>query len=619
MKVSVVSNHTQTKNLVAADVEEIFKAIGTGGKQTEQILKIRKMVSDKVGEDLVKKEKAKLPAILFNGTFSERNNEGLIESSGLMILDFDNDVPNMEKFKDFIYAMFKSPSGTGVKILFRIPIVKSDAEYKTYFYAVQKQIPQIDPSGKDIARLCYFSLDEEIYVQTFENVKVWTEKIESVVPLQEPVKGKKTLHTNWQHVNTAMQMISNSMVGNRHETMLRAGRLLGGYISGGDVDESESKTIIQNHIQLHSPDDYQDHIRAFNDAIENGKKSPLTKKELKEIIDEVEKLGTIHLTLEDVRDEMDFRFENGLEKGYKTGWVDLDKHYTILLGSTTYLYSSPFAGKSQVLNEVLVNLSRFYGMRHALFSPETGNAAEIFQELAQIYHRKDFKKGIMSDLEKEEAYEFLKKYFIVLDGDFFDKELTIQDVCDYVSLLERKYDLKIHTLTIDPYNELKHHYGSRQDLELETELKYVRRSAKNNERHIFIVTHVRDQDGQYDKEGGFTYYHLPTFRDVAGGQTWSRKGMMMMAVWRPVVIKRDNDSDEVIVNGKTIKANQTIIQVQKAKPKGYGSIGEVNLYYQWKEHSFKDDRGNYAIHPDKQFEVIQNKLIPETNEEPYPF
>lgn len=621
MNISVVNTHTQTVGLKVVDIKNVLEAIKTGGKQKEQIGKIRKLVLENADKKTIKDEKAKLPAILFNGTFSERRNEKLIEGSGLMILDFDQehgDAPDVLALQPYLYAMFKSPSGNGYKVIIKIPKVKDDAEYKAFFYAVQKAVPQIDPSGKDVARLCYFSYDDEIIIRNWDEVKEWKEKVESFQKEEMRFGAKRhTLHSNWKHVNTAMDMISSSMVGERHATMLKAGRLIGGYVAGGELDESEAKAIMHTHIQHHSPDDFQDHIRAFNDAVEHGKGAPLTKKEIKEITEEIDRLGTIHITLDEAESEMDFRFENGLPKGYKLGWGELDKHYTLLLGSTTYVYSSAYSGKSQLLNESLVNLARFYDMRHAIFSPETGSAADVYIELAQIYLKKDWKKGVVSELEKEEAKYFLRNHFIVIDGDFFDKELSVKDVCDYVTMLERKYNQRIHTLTLDPWNELKHNYESRQDLKLEDELKFIRKNAKNNERHIFVVTHVRDQEGQYDREGGFTYYHLPTFRDVAGGQTWSRKGMMMMAVWRPVVVKKGNDNGEVIVGGKTIKTNQLIVQIQKAKPKGYGSPGEINLYYQAGNHSYKDEQGNYARHPEQQFAEVQDALISNNEETPF--
>lgn len=620
MQVSVVSSHNQKKGLKCVDIEKVFEAIKTGGKQREQIEYIRKLVSQGVNGAVLRDEKAKLPAVLFNGVFAERNNAGLQQASGLMILDWDEISDDLYKIQDYVYAVFKSPTAKGFKALIRIPVVKSDAEYKTYFAAIQKLVPSIDPSGKDIARLCYFSFDDAIAIHEWDKVKVWTERI-IPKPFDQPKfhNSQKNSKTDPTLIAKAMRMISNSILGTRHETALKAGRLIGGYVAGKQVDEFEAKDIMETHIMKHSPDDYIDHYKAFLDGIENGKKQPLTKKELKEI-DEEDKLGTIHISLDEVEEKMDYFFHNGMPKGYKLGWKDLDENYTLVLGSTTYLYSSPYSGKSQFWNESLINLSKFYGMRHAIFSPETGEAYEIYTELCRIYAKKNYSHYAMTDIEREEAKDFIKRHFIVIDGDYFEKDLTIQDICDYTTMLETKLNQKIHTLTIDPYNELKHDYGNARDIHLEEELKFIRRNAKNNERHICIVTHVRDQEGHYvkDPEGGYTFYVMPTFRDIAGGQAWSRKGMMMLAVWRPIVVKKGMNKDTVFVGEREYKTNQLVVQVQKAKPKMYGQTGEVNLYYDKTKHSYYDDAGEFARHPEEQmFAKVEEKLVEE--KENYPF
>lgn len=232
MKVSVVKNHTQTTGLIQVEICDIFKSIKTGGKQLDLILELRRLTDAKAVDAELKKQKAKLAAIMFGGEFRERNNAGLIKASGLMILDFDESDVDLAVIQQYIYAIFKSPSGRGWKVLIRIPEVKSDAEYKTYFFAVQKTVPQIDPSGKDIARLCYFSFDDDLKVFNWDEVKVWTEKIVSATVNENNFK-KKVTHTDVKHLTVAMAMITNSMVGNRHNTMLRAGRLIGGYVAAG--------------------------------------------------------------------------------------------------------------------------------------------------------------------------------------------------------------------------------------------------------------------------------------------------------------------------------------------------------------------------------------------------
>lgn len=115
--------------------------------------------------------KLKLPAVAFNGTFTQRSKDNLKESSGVMILDFDDFHSYLDavEFKKslredaYIFAAWISPSN-GVKALYRIMQVEDDKQFKAVYREVAKHYPELDPSGKDISRLCFESYDPEIYV-----------------------------------------------------------------------------------------------------------------------------------------------------------------------------------------------------------------------------------------------------------------------------------------------------------------------------------------------------------------------------------------------------------------------------------------------------------------------
>ena len=49
---------------------------------------------------------------------------------------------------------------------------------------------------------------------------------------------------------------------------------------------------------------------------------------------------------------------DGFPAGDKTGWIELDKHYTVMPGLFTVLTGWPGAGKSEWLDALLVNLAR---------------------------------------------------------------------------------------------------------------------------------------------------------------------------------------------------------------------------------------------------------------------
>jgi hypothetical protein len=145
--------------------------------------------------------------------------------------------------------------------------------------------------------------------------------------------------------------------------------------------------------------------------------------------------------------------------------------------------------------------------------------------------------------------------------------------------------MKIHTLTIDPWNDLNHDMSShnnRDDLYLEDALKKLRVISHVNDWHICVITHARDQ--KMREQNGIRYYPPATFREVAGGQTWSRRGFMMSSVWRP-------HSDLENVDGVELEGNETFFIQQKYKPSWAGEKGKTYLRYDLKKHCYYTGTG----------------------------
>ncbi len=117
--------------------------------------------------------KTKLPAILFHGEFNQRNKEGLVSHSGLMVCDYDG-FPNDEELnktweslttnKTTVFCAL-SPSGNGIKALVKIPecTSKEHSQYfKTYFDEFENQY--FDKSGSDVSRVCFETYDPNCYI-----------------------------------------------------------------------------------------------------------------------------------------------------------------------------------------------------------------------------------------------------------------------------------------------------------------------------------------------------------------------------------------------------------------------------------------------------------------------
>ncbi len=282
-------------------------------------------------------------------------------------------------------------------------------------------------------------------------------------------------------------------------------------------------------------------------------------------------------------------------KGKSIGW-DWDMlPFTIKEGTTTYIGAAPASGKTELWFEFLINLSCLHGWNHVVFSPETGSSAEIFSELCYKYIGKPYVQGknSMTNGEQVSAEMFINEHFIVIDP--IDEDLTITKFYQLVDEIERKEGIKIHTTTIDPWNELTEEFIpadlGREDKYLSRILGVVRKNARKTGRHNCVINHVRDQPMVSAKTIAGTdisYFPMPSARDFAGGQVWFRKGLSVLIPWRPPYGLGDAD-------GVGAEKNEVHLKVAKSKPKGVSKNGVYKMFldverYQYYMLDFKGNR-----------------------------
>jgi len=147
-------------------IEQVFERIKNGVKIQDLIINIRK--STDVNEKRLLK--AKLPCIVFGGIFKERRQDGLVEHSGLMVLDYDHLKNKDEVFANIcknkhVVSAFTSPSGDGLKVVVKIP--KCDKfKHSKYYKQFAEDFPftNLDASCSNVDRVCFASFDPNIYI-----------------------------------------------------------------------------------------------------------------------------------------------------------------------------------------------------------------------------------------------------------------------------------------------------------------------------------------------------------------------------------------------------------------------------------------------------------------------
>lgn len=285
--------------------------------------------------------------------------------------------------------------------------------------------------------------------------------------------------------------------------------------------------------------------------------------------------------LQDCKQQLDHLREKGNERGVDIGFHWEYLPYTVKLGCTTYIGAAPASGKTEFWFEILINLSCLHGWNHVIFSPETGNAADIFSELCHKYIGKKFIKGetAMTESERVCAEYFINEHFFVIDP--VDEDLTVEDFYNMVEKISRNETIDIHTTTIDPWNELTEKFMpndlGREDKYLSRILGYARKNARKTKRHNCIITHVRDQTPV--TKDGITYYPPASARDLAGGQVWFRKGFCVLTLWRPPM-GLYNDK------GLPYESNELHIRIAKSKPKGVSKNGTYVLYLDAEKYQY---------------------------------
>ena len=189
MEITIFKDIKDTAQPFYRDVGIIIERIKEGASQ--EVVRAIRSEKDKEKRNQLKQS---LPAICFSGKFTKRNDASITQHSGLICLDFDGYesdkllLEEKEKLtKDrYVYSVFISPSGLGLKVLIKIP---SEVDtHKQFFNSLQHHFdsPYFDETCKNVSRVCYESYDPLIFIN--EQSSVFNQITEQ--EYQEVVKHK---------------------------------------------------------------------------------------------------------------------------------------------------------------------------------------------------------------------------------------------------------------------------------------------------------------------------------------------------------------------------------------------------------------------------------------------
>ena len=245
-------------------------------------------------------------------------------------------------------------------------------------------------------------------------------------------------------------------------------------------------------------------------------------------------------------------YTKGTGKGYSTGYTSVDEIYTVAPAQLTVVTGYPSSGKSNFVDQIMVNLANKHDWKFAVCSFE--NQPEIhISRLMEIYTKRRFFDGKdrMSETDKEIAFKFVKEHFLFIDTNG-EEPSTLDSILERARIAVKR--MGVRGLVIDPYNyiELPRSEGTETSA-ISDMLTRVQKFCKAHDVHTWFVAHP----SKITRQG--TEQPRPDGMSIAGSMAWWAKTDCGLTVHR--------------------KDHHVEIAVWKCRYRWVGTQGETTMIY----------------------------------------
>lgn len=523
MNVSIFKELLKSKDVpYIISLDKCLERIKSGKTISKDIcLKIRSEKDD----ETIKKLKNSLPCILFAGEFSERNKNGLVKHSGLMVVDFDkfetpekmNNHFELLKKNEHFYSIFLSPSGNGLKGVIKIPICDK-INHEKYFKEFQKTFnyDYWDKSNCNVDRVCFESYDPDIYINknatTFNPILVdsgytYSERV-PIIPIEnEDVIVEKIMKFNFK---------KDFVEGERNNFIFDIAGLFCEYgvsqsyaenyilnnVVIGNFSETEAKNAIKSSYKKRDfGSKYFENftkINSIKNDLNKGKKAVIEKYKINEevyneivIAEEIKNFWYINekgkISISNI-DYKRFLERNGFKKHYPNG---AEKHQFVYIESNKVEISSVPKIKDFVLNYLLEkNEFEVYNYCASFNNLFMDNYLILLDtiDLVMLNDTKDksyipYKNGILEvSKNKVELIDYIDIEYYIWKSQILNRDFT------FYNNLENDYKTFIYNIS------------NKEPLPLETTIGYLLSTYKNRSNNKAVI--LNDEVISENPEGG---------------------------------------------------------------------------------------------------------------------
>lgn len=543
MKSTIFKNFNEV--VEQKDILKILDDIKTGTYRNA-ITYLRKSLAEDKKEAAERAKKA-LPAFTPSATFKGgRKMEFLTNYNALVVLDIDK--ITKEKLteskeqlhnNEFVFAAFTSPSGNGLKVFVKVSTEKT--EHKETFLKLQEYFEnllqlEIDKSGKDITRLCFFSYDPELYLN--ENATVFSsEATETVAEAleatthanchSEPREGISKHPSNpqadydalyahciqftekkYQFIEGSRNYFVFTLANNLNRKGVPESLALGYILADYDYNTQEVMTAVKSaysNTSEHATDDYQPPKKSAKSA-----QSASVKKNSGESSVTTSHDGTMTLDEEEEPALID-KLENFLNNRYKFRYNEvLGKLEYKRVNGKIWKYITDFKENS-ILREiqkakVRCSINSLRNLLHSDFCEMYDPFKDYFENLVEYTGDKDHIEELaltITTTKPELWKECFKKWFVAMVACVLDEKQINQTVIVFSGkqglgkttwiekLMPRELKQYIFSGTVNPNNkDTLIHLAECMLINLD-ELENLNRTEIGSLKELITKTHIR--------------------------------------------------------------------------------------------------------------------------------
>ena len=258
-------------------------------------------------------------------------------------------------------------------------------------------------------------------------------------------------------------------------------------------------------------------------------------------------------------------YDGNYQKPVSTGFEDLDQFYQVMPSTFCVVTGIPNHGKSNFIDQLIVNLAVQQDWKFAIFSPEHSTANHI-RRLSEKFVKLPFDIGPNERMSKDqlkEAMAFIQERFFFVEAD--------DQIPDITWLLDRIkhacFRHGINGVVIDPYNEIdaRRDGNKREDEHIRDLISKCKQFCRAHHIAMWMVAHPakmqRGADGSYPP---------PSLYDISGSAHWN------------------NMADVGLVVHRDFEEDNTRVIIRKIREQGlYGSIGEVFFRFNTAKHIYQ--------------------------------